>query len=201
MTISPALQEWMQRRVAAIEKVYGAYDVLTEHGVEIPERGTNQQVACPFHGADRRPSARYYGTTGKEHFHCFTCKVHESAVGLYAKFKNIKFNEALTQLERRFHIKTPRMPEDAIREPVEKSSHYESEAWKDVSRVLELLEKKLMRLRDKVALIDFIRFCRVLDTVKWDFDHNGHISTPPMIDVLIKLRNMMDNPITDVICD
>jgi hypothetical protein len=195
-------KEWYERRVIAIEKIYGAYDALTENGAEIAERGSNQQILCPFH-SDTRPSARYYGTTGKEHFHCFTCKVHESAVGLYARFKNIKHSEALIQLERRFNLKTPRRPEETIHESiVEKSSHYESEAWSDVPRVLELLEKKLMRLRDKVALTDFVRFCRVLDTVKWDFEHNGRASTPPMIEILIKLRKVMDDSmVSDVICD
>lgn len=200
--MSTSEQEWYKRRVEAVEKVYGAYDVLTEHGVEIPDRAMNLQLACPFHGPDNRPSARYYGATNQEHFHCYACKVHETSIGLLAKFKNIKYNEALVQLERRFGIKVPRKPEESITESVEKSSHYESEAWKNIPRVLDLLEKKLMRLRDKASMIDFIKFCRVLDTVKWDYDHNGNVSTPPMISILDKLRKLMDASInTGGICD
>jgi hypothetical protein len=199
--MNPATQEWMQRRVEAIERVYGAYDVLTERGVEISERSTNQQVLCPFHN-EKNPSARYYGSTGKEHFHCFGCKAHGSAVSLYAKFENLKFGEALSKLEKRFGIKIPKRPEDAIKEPTtEKNSKYESDAWSDVPRVLIVLEKKLMRLRDKVAMCDFIKFCRVLDVVKWDYEHNGCKPTQPMIDVLIKLRKMMDDSMNaEMVC-
>lgn len=199
--MNPSTQEWMQRRAEAVERMYGAYDVLTEHGVEISERGTNQQVLCPFHN-EKNPSARYYGATGKEHFHCFGCKAHGSAIGLYARFENLKFGEALSKLEKRFGIKTPKRPEDAVRESsVEKNSKYESEAWGDVPRVLEMLEKKLMRLRDRVAMHDFVRFCRVIDTVRWDYEHNSCKATQPMIDILIKLRKIMDDSINvNAIC-
>lgn len=165
--------------------------------------GLLTKSVVPFHGADARPSARYYGATGKEHFHCYACKIHESSVGLYARFKNIKHSEALTQLERRFGIKTPRRPEETVHESAtEKNSHYESDAWSDAPRVLDLLEKKLTRLRDKASMVDFVRFCRVLDTVRWDFDHNGNVSTKPMIEILGKLRKMMDDSMNiDMICD
>jgi hypothetical protein len=192
MAISPALQEWIQRRVDAVDHVYGAFDALTEHGVEIPERSANFQIPCPYHN-DSSPSSRYYGATNRTHFHCFVCKIHENGIGLYARFKGIKFIEALSTLERRFNIKIPRKPDSPeMKEPEDKGSHYESTAWSDIPRVLAMLEKKLVRLRDKASLIDFVKFCKVLDSVQWDLDHNGNVGTPQMSDVLIKVRKMMD---------
>jgi hypothetical protein len=42
-------------------------------------------------------------------------------------------------------------------------------------------------------MIDFIRWCRVIDTVQWDFDHNGEKSTPEMIQALLKVKVVIDN--------
>lgn len=195
-------KEWYERRVEAVEKTYDAYDALTEHGVEIPERGMDLQVLCPFHN-EQRPSARYYGANSKGHFHCYACKVHENSIGLYARFKGIKFNEALVQLERRFHIKIPRRPEEAIQEPKDKGGpDYESGAWSDIPRVLGILENKLTRVRNKVSLVDYVKFCRVLDTIQWDLDHNGNVGTPQMTSILIKLRQKMDDAMAqELICD
>jgi hypothetical protein len=188
-----SLQDWVRRRVSAVLKVYTAYDALTEHGHEIPDRHGDFQLSCPMHGPDTRPSARYYGAGPTPHFHCFTCKIHENGVGLYARFKGIKFMQALSDLEKRFSIKTPQKPESVgIKDPAERGQHYQSEAWQDVPRMLLLLEKKLNRLRDKIALVDFVKFCTVLDRVQWDLDHNGNKPTPEMVEVLVKVRDFMD---------
>ena len=191
-----AHQDWVRRRVEAVQKTYNAYDALTEHGSDLPNRHGDFQLSCPFHGPDSRPSARYYGANANPHFHCYTCKVHEYGVGLYAKFKSLKFMQALVDLERRFGIKIPKRPEGVdIEEPAEKGAEYKSGAWDDVPRVLELVEKKLIRLRRKLSLIDFVRFCKVVDTIQWDLTHNGNKATPEMSQALAKLRELMDNSI------
>jgi hypothetical protein len=191
-----AYQDWVRRRVEAVQKVYTAYDALTEHGVELPNRHADFQISCPFHGADSRPSGRYYGANANPHFHCYTCKTHEYGVGLYAKYKSLKFMQALADLEHRFGIKIPKRPEGSgIKEPADKGADYVSDAWSDVPRVLELMEKKLGRLRDKVSLIDFVRFCKVVDSIQWDLTRNGNQATPEMSKALMKLKEVMDNSI------
>jgi hypothetical protein len=188
-------QEWIKRRVDAVQKVYSAYDALTEHGYEIPDRHADFQLSCGFHGPDTRPSARYYGSGTSPHFHCYTCKIHEYGVGLYARLKGLKFMDALKELERRFDIKIPKRPESHdFKDPTEKGYDYKSEAWSDVPRVLEMLEKKLMRLRGRVSLIDFVRFCKVIDAVQWDLNHNGNQATPEMVAILTKVKELMDQP-------
>ena len=103
--------------------------------------------------------------------------------------------QALTELEKRFSIK----PDDQqvwseIEKPIDKSgSKYESESWGDLPRLIVLLENKLIRIRNNVSMIDFIRWCRVIDTVQWDFDHNGEKSTPEMIQALLKVKVVIDN--------
>lgn len=190
----PEILQWIQRRVAAIREVYSAYQCLTERGVELPDESTPFQVSCPFHGADARPSARYYPREGGKHdyLRCFKCRENWDCINLIAKFNGIRFMDALSDLERRFHIKTPKRPEaPEIVEPADRDSKYVSDQWKDVPRMLGLLENKLARVRSKSSLSDYIKFCRVLDAVQWDFDKLNK-STPAMAEVLQKLMSRMD---------
>jgi len=188
-----AHQEWINNRIKAVSSRFSVYDVLVENGIELADQFTDLQISCPFH-KDQKPSARYYGSGGG-HFHCYSCKTHaNNSIALYGKFRSIDFMPALKELERRFGIKIPRQPDiPGYEEPTDKiSAEYKSDAWADIPRILALLEKKLLRLRDKAPLVDYIKFCRVLDVVQWDFDKNQSKATPAMIQILEKLRNKMD---------
>src|SRR5271170_6588749 len=135
----PVIKEWIQRRVAAVREVYSAYQFLTEHGVELPDESTAFQTNCLFHGADNRPSARYYPREGGryDYLRCFKCRENWDCINLLAKFNGLRFMEALQDLERRFHIKIPRRPEaPEIVEPIDRDSNYVSDQWQDVPRVL-----------------------------------------------------------------
>ena len=192
-------QKWIQRRVDAVKTAYTAYDSMVENGYgdNLIGKDTAIQVSCPFHGTDSRPSARYYPISGhkSDYVRCYFCKENWDSLNLYMKFKNMNFMNVLHVLERRFNIKIPLRPEDTtIKEPEDRSSsNFVSEAWSDVPRVLELLEKKLMRLRNSAPLIDFIKFCRVLDRVSWDYDLAKGNQTDDMVSILLKLKNVMDN--------
>jgi hypothetical protein len=190
------LQEWVRRRTAAVHEKYSAFDALIEHGVDaIPDEHTPTQVACPFHGADNKPSARYYPTDGRkpDYLRCFKCKENWRSIDLYAKYKGLRWMEALSDLERRFRLKIPRKPEvEEYVEPAERRSDYASDAWGDVQRVLNVLEGKLVRLRNRAPLADYVRFCRVIDAVQWDLSHAAGKQNPDMVKALIRLREMMD---------
>ena len=187
---SEEVRDWIRRRVAAVKDVYGAYDCLIENGIDLIDEHTALQIICPFH-SDRSPSARYYAITsdGGSHFHCFTCKLHLDSVNLYAKFHSIKFMQALADLERRFRIDVPRKPESPEIPDEERDV---TEGWRDVPRMLLLLEKKLLRIRDQTPRVDYVRFCRILDAVKWDLDRRDG-QTPQMVDALDRVRDMMDD--------
>lgn len=191
-----SLSDWISKRVIAVESEYSVYDVLVEHGVELVDQQISLQIACPFpdHGPDNRPSARYYAPGGGRPgaLHCFKCKYHLTTVNLYAKLKSVKFMEALHELERRFHIRIPRRPEShTLEQPSERSSTYTSPQWSDVNRVIPILENRLVRLRQKIPMHDFVKFCRVIDAVRWDFEHAQNQSSPDMILALQKVRTLM----------
>lgn len=190
-----AMQEWVQRRVAAVHENYTAFTALMEAGVDsVPDDSTPTQISCPFHGEDRRPSARYYPRHGGayDYVYCFKCKERWDCINLVAKFGGVRFMEALSRLERRFNIKTPQRPEAAGPvDPVERGSNYESDKWKDVPTMLSVLERKLRRARDKCAMLSFIKFCRVMDAVQYDFEKDGK-ATPEMSSALRKLADRID---------
>lgn len=192
-------QKWINRRAAAVRSKFTAYDALSEHGFgeAIPDEHTPVQIFCPFHTNVNTPAARYYPSDGShaDYVRCYRCKENWDSLNLYSKFRGLDWYEALKDLERRFQIKLPKRPDgEEIKEPIPKtSSVYESEQWADTARMLVLLEKKLLRTREKASLIDFVKFCRVIDTVKWDYDHNGNVSTPDMASVLKKCHDMMND--------
>lgn len=117
------------------------------------------------------------------------------------KFRGLAFMDAIKELERRYRLKVPMRPDGPpIEEPVDRGSRqYSSEAWTDVPRVLGILENKLRRVRDRASLHDYVKFCRVLDRVRWDFDLAKGEQTDAMVEILDKLRKAMDSlPSTDI---
>jgi hypothetical protein len=188
-------QDWIERRVLEVRKRYSAFDALIEGGVEgLSDEDSDVSIFCPFHHNVNTPAGRYYSKSGDryDHFYCFSCKINLDSINLYAKFKGQRFMDALLSLERRFRIQIPRRPEPLpIADPIQRGSGYLSEKWTNIPTVLELLEKKLARIRDKCAMIDYIKFCRVIDAVEWDYDKIKK-ATPEMIDITSRLIRLMD---------
>lgn len=198
-------QDWIRRRTDAVRQVYSAFDAMVEfgHGENLVDQDTAIQISCPFHGVDARPSARYYPALGhrSDYVRCYFCRENWDALNLFMKFRGLHFMDALKELEKRFGLKIPKRPDGTpFEEPKDRSSsQYVSDAWSDVPRVLELLEKKLARIRDRASLSDYVRFCRVLDRVSWDYDLAKGQQTDAMVQVLGKLRDAMDRiPSTDL---
>jgi hypothetical protein len=187
-------QEWVDRRVAEVGRAYTAYQALTEAGVEIPDEASSFSVFCPFHDNKRTAAARYYASSGRAppHFWCWVCKLRLEGVGLYARLKGVGFMEGLTALERRFRISVPRKPEGSPIVPTERNSAYVSQAWADVPRFLVILEGKLREVRPKSGIVEYVKYCRLLDAVQWDFDVTG-VATPDMAAALAKVACMMDD--------
>jgi hypothetical protein len=190
-----SLQEWIQLRARAVRQVYTAFTALAEKGIDaVPDDTTPTQIPCPFHGADNKPSARYYPRTGGrgDYVRCYKCRENWDSINLYAKFRGLRFMDALAKLERRFRIKTARRPEGPeIVEPADRGASYVSSGWQDVPRVAAAAEQKLLRIRDKCGMTDYVKFCRVIDAVGYDFDRTQK-ATPDMVHVLKRLMAMMD---------
>lgn len=187
-------QEWIDKRIEEVNRHYSAFDALIENGVEIVDELASQQLFCPFHENTRTPAARYYASSGKDsHFYCWGCKTRLNGIGLFAKFKGIQFMEALSRLERRYSIDIPEIPEFQEIEISGRNHTYKSVAWADVNRVTEILESKLLRLRNKIGFTEYVKFCRFIDRIVWDFESNDRKITEEMNQALKKAMSMMDD--------
>jgi len=179
--------EWIQRRTEAVRSKYSAFDALIEMKVDnLSDEETPVSVFCPFHPNTKTAAARYYPGTGRKpgKLHCFTCQENWDSINLYAKFKGLRFMDALSDLERRFRIKIPKRPEGpAIVEPTDRDHTYVSVERSDIPKVLSIVETKLLRIRDKVCMTDYVKFCRVLDAIIYDYEKIGK-PTPAMVDML-----------------
>ncbi len=196
--LTTSAQDWIRARADAVRKKYAAFQCLHEHGhgEHLVDDETPVSIFCPYHANVNTMAARYYPASGRkpDYVRCFRCHENWDALNLYLKFKGLPFMDALRELERRFNIKVDRRPEEQALEPLvdKSSSKYESEAWGDVPRVLLMLEEKLGRLRDRASLHEFVRFCRVLDSVSYDLNRAKGEQTDEMVEVLGRLREKMD---------
>lgn len=126
-------KRWFIKRVQQIHQMVSAYDILRHNNVDLNQAGdeTEEQISCPFHGEDRKPSARVYPSGGGDdhsHVWCFVCQQpHWDAIGLWRMFNggpdNCGFSQALTGIERAFGLSTPEAPtgvfEDGPEKPLE----------------------------------------------------------------------------------
>lgn len=189
-------KSWIKQRVASVNEVYSVHDALVDCGIELIDQHTDLQIPCPLpgHGPDNRPSARYYGGVSKAHFYCFKCKENlGSSVNVLVSVNGMSFMDALKSLEKRFNIKVQKQPDaqPEVQEPSIRTSEYKSEKRYDVPTMLGVLEKKLKRIRDLSPLVDYIKFCRLLDLISYDFEKDEK-STPEMANALDKLLSRMD---------
>lgn len=192
-----SLQEWIKKRANAVRQAYTAFTCLNEfgHGEMVVDESTPSQMPCPYHGADNKPSARYYPRSGgrSDYVRCYKCRENWDSINLYAKFRGLRFMDALTDLERRFRIKVLRKPEGPeIVEPSERRSGYVSDKWGDVPRVLAILERKLSSIHDKCGMSDYVKFCRLIDSIQYDYDRT-QIPTPDMVQALSRAMVMIDD--------
>lgn len=193
-----ALREWIARRANAVRDSYSAFQCLLDRGIDnVPDETTPTQIACPFHGADAKPSARYYPRTGtkSDYVRCYKCRENWDCINLYAKFRGLRFMDALVDLERRFRIKVPRKPDGPpIVEPADRKADYVSDQWYDIPRVLAMFETKLLRLQNQMGLVEYVKYCRLLDAIDYDFSKTGK-PTDEMVSVLRKAMGRIDEVI------
>lgn len=194
------IKEWIRKRANEVRSRFSAYDCLHEngHGEMLVDLDTPVQVSCPFHGPDNRPSGRYYPSSGyrSDYLRCYTCKENWDAINLYMKFRGLEFMEALKELEKRFHVQVPRSPKKIeLPIPEDKKEDYTSEAWTDIPRVISIVESKLLRNRNNIALIDFIKICRLIDAIDYDFEKLKEPDAGTkanMVGALLKAKDRID---------
>lgn len=169
-------KKWFKERTAAIHARVTAYDVLRMHGTDLSQIGDDreEQLSCPFHGEDKRPSARIY--PGREdnpsHVWCFVCQESGwDAIGLWKKFNSISFGQALSRLEREFNLPTPEAPRGAFEASEPSDELDQKEAFKRIYLVCEarLLSSKAA-YRKGEDMRSYLNAGSILDRTKFKVD-------------------------------
>lgn len=163
-----ARHEWNRRRLANIHRHVSAADVLARHGVSLQRNGTQaEQISCPFHGDDRRPSAKYFPeeSDSRSHVWCFVCHERWDAVTLWKRFTGTeKFREVLWQMERAFGVTPP----EGIELP-EAEAPYDP-LVDEVAQLFEVAERRLREYRELFTLHQHLKLGQLLDYTRYNFD-------------------------------
>lgn len=166
---------WMRARVDLIKSHVTAADVLSKHGVELRKSGNQEeQISCPFHGTDKKPSARYFPDSGESSSHvwCFVCHERWDIFKLWTKFTGVeKFSEILFHIERTFGITPPETNMIPEMEPEYDPLKY------IVEDLFGVCEKNLREYRDKFDMTPHLKLGSILDQTKFLLDR-GALNLP-----------------------
>lgn len=71
-------------------------DVLYKYGIK-----TNKDMfSCPFHGKDKKPSAKAY----QNNFYCFACNTSGDVISFVEKYFNLSFRQAMQKINEDFSL-------------------------------------------------------------------------------------------------
>lgn len=148
-------KDWYQERIQEIHKRVTSYDVLRMNGVQLDGSDARElQFSCPFHGIDRKPSARVYPESerGPSHAWCYVCQERWDVISLWMKFNGSTFGSAIAELERTYGLTTPPMP-DGMREYTKPAE----ESLDAFNTLFEACERRLIGARPAYAQLNDLK--------------------------------------------
>jgi hypothetical protein len=164
-----AIQQWMKDRVENIHQLVSVVDVLAYHGVHLQKGGhQEEQLSCPFHGDDRKPSARFYPNNkhGRTGIWCFVCREQWDVISLWKKFNGeSKFSELLFNIEKAFGI-TP--PESNISKSLEDESDPLQE---EINNLFDTCDNRLREERDQFDMATHLKLGSIVDQLRYALDN------------------------------
>ena len=124
----------------------------------------DEQLSCPFHGVDRKKSARYYYSTDTAY--CWVCKEKWDLFSFIAKMEDVTFSQAINILVNRYNINISKVPEVAegtvsrikIRQQVSINQRKVS---------LEKLKQAIRTIRDEVPIDKYCKMTYAFAILKY----------------------------------
>lgn len=169
--LSSGYLDWFKARVDNIHQHVTAADVLERNGHGLSKNGLQQeQISCPFHGEDRKPSARYHPESddSKSGVWCYVCHERWDAIKLWQKFSGTeKFSHVLLEMEKAYGI-TPPEGDQIVRKQGPRN-----QAAVEVERLVELCEYQLRVDKRKYDMITHLKLGSVLDQLRFAADQRS----------------------------
>jgi len=179
-----ARREWMRLRVEQLHRNVSAFMVLQRRGITlISTSNREEQFSCPFHGVDRKPSARIYPESARSPSHawCFVCQERWDAISLWRKFNGdtseVPFSRTLAEMEQAFGLPKLEMPKELWGKSVK---------FDDSERLLQEFDDLYDACENRLRLAQ--RAYKQLD------DMTGYLSASSVLD---KIRHRVDQLKTD----
>ena len=184
-----AQKRWFQVRAETVRRHVTAHDILRRNGINLKQNSSDreEQFACPFHGRDKKPSARVYPDTvrGPSHVWCFVCQERWDVFALWKKFgdSSAKFGRILVELERAYGIIPPERPPAA-----HEMEDEEDPELIEVDRLLLLCESRLRDAREAFEMRGYLIMGHLLDQLYYEVEEG--LRKPPQ--AKIQLQALLD---------
>ena len=138
----------------AIKASLSLGDIMRSKG-QIRGLTEEEQFRCPFHGADNKPSARYYSRTDSAY--CWVCKKSWDVISYTQQSEEMSFPEAIKYLVKLGRVDLKKIPD--VLERNAENIHASRKTVKVSSRGLETekLKKAILLLRDRVPLQKYVK--------------------------------------------
>lgn len=122
-------------------------DMLSSEG-HIGGLDEQEQLSCPFHGADTKKSARYYQRT--DSFYCWVCRKTWDLFSYVADRNGFTFREALNHLVTVHRIDISSVPEITDVLGTGKIKEQQKKVVNNRTKYIMQLHDALLRLRGKI---------------------------------------------------
>jgi hypothetical protein len=185
-----ASAQWVRDRIQNVKSAVTAHDVCRHFGVKLRYAGSShsEQLSCPFHGPDNRPSAKIHPESARSAsaLYCFVCQKRWGVIDLWRMFKqygdDIRFTQVLFEIERAFGITVPDGP------AWEREEKGPSEAEVDARNLLDVCERRLRDAKPKFSCEGFMKVSYALDLAWGEFESRAS----PAEDTKAKARVILD---------
>lgn len=188
----------MRARADRVNQRCSIGELLREYGYAVvPDPHREQQFSCDLHGADRKPSARYYPATNSTW--CWVCRKKRDPIAYVMEKEGIGFRDAIEHLERRLGldplpwVQDEERPADALDE-IDDIARATASYEKERDRTTHLLEG-MTRDRD-LDSNTLLAFWEVLDRVDYGVNKESWDERKG-IQALVRLRERILERVRD----
>ena len=134
-------------------------DILDKYGI----KQKRDMFSCPFHGADKNPSAKYYQNS----YYCFNCGKTGDLIQFVQYYFNLSFKEAMQKINIDFNLGlnlNTKIDKEKIRK-IEQERLYKAQQkqnllveYLDLSERYRILEKTILLFKQDINILNWQDF-------------------------------------------